>query len=66
MLEAFTGFWHALFSSDAGAETHIASVLYHELSISKPLTFWFLGRWRKRVVPMNKRGTSVALVWAVG
>ena len=64
-LEAFTGFWHSLCFSEAGAETYTASLLYRELAIFKPLTFWRLGRWRKRVVLMHKWGTSVALVCKV-
>ena len=34
----------------------ILSVLHHELAIVKPLTFWHLGRWTKRVMLMNKWG----------
>ena len=52
----------------AGAETHTASVWYCELSISKPLTFWPLGRWRKRVVLMNKGGdiSSISVsIWLI-
>ena len=56
MLEAFMGFWHALCYPEAGAKTHTALVWYHELAISKPLTFWNLGRWRKWVLLMSKCG----------
>ena len=45
MLEASAGFQSALCSSRAGARTHTASVLNHELSIFKPLTAKGLALW---------------------
>ena len=42
---------------EARAETHIASVLNHELAIFKPLTVRGLGMWRERLVLMNEWGT---------
>lgn len=53
-LEAFTMFRHALRSSEAGDETHAASVCYRELGNSKSITFWPLRWWRKTVVLMNQ------------
>ena len=63
MLEGFPGFWNALYSPEAGVETHRASVLNCELAIFKLLTFGALGRWRKMLVLINEWGTSLALWW---
>ena len=51
-------------SSEAGSETHKALVLYCELAIFMSLTVGGFGRWRKRVVLMNKLGASVSSGWA--
>ena len=44
---------------EAGAETHTALVLTHELAIFKALNVRGLGMWRERLVVMNECETFV-------
>ena len=46
---------------EAGAETHTALVLTHELAIFKALKVRGLGMWREGLVVMSECETSLAL-----